>query len=154
MRGMQQLVAAPPAPLRPARAEKNTPQRRTAHPAWPLCPLGALVHGRCALSVPLSISSRCHPPGPRRARPEEWTTDEAFECGNPATGTAWARFSVKFYMIAILFIVFDLEVVFLYPWAIVFRELGLFGFIEMMGFIAVLTVGLVFAWRKGALEWN
>ena len=56
-------------------------------------------------------------------------------------------------MIAILFIVFDLEVVFLYPWAIVFRELGLFGFIEMMGFISVLTVGLVFAWRKGALEW-
>jgi NADH-quinone oxidoreductase subunit A len=88
--------------------------------------------------------------GPHRARPEEWTTDEAFECGNSATGTAWARFSVRFYMIAILFIVFDLEVVFLYPWAIVFRELGLFGFIEMMGFISVLTVGLVFAWRKGS----
>ncbi|TFH21060.1 MAG: NADH-quinone oxidoreductase subunit A [Myxococcales bacterium] len=92
--------------------------------------------------------------GPRRTRPESWTTDDVFECGNPTTGTAWARFSVKFYMVAILFIVFDLEVVFIYPWAVVFRELGMFGFVEMMMFVAILTVGLAFAWRKGALEWK
>jgi len=79
---------------------------------------------------------------------------EAFECGNPATGPAWGRFSVKFYLTAILFIVFDVEVVFLYPWALLFRRLGMFGFVEMMLFVAILTLGLVYVWRKGALEWD
>ena len=79
---------------------------------------------------------------------------EAFECGNPASGPAWGRFSVKFYLTAILFIVFDVEVVFLYPWAIRFRELGVFGFVEMTVFVAILTLGLAYVWRKGALEWD
>jgi NADH-quinone oxidoreductase subunit A len=79
---------------------------------------------------------------------------EPFECGNPATGPAWGRFSVKFYLTAILFIVFDVEVVFLYPWAILFRRLGVFGFVEMTIFIAILTLGLAYVWRKGALEWD
>ena len=79
---------------------------------------------------------------------------EAFECGNPATGSAWHRFSIKFYLVAILFIIFDVEVVFMYPWAVMFRELGWFGFVEMLVFIAVLGVGYLFAWRKGALEWK
>jgi NADH-quinone oxidoreductase subunit A len=79
---------------------------------------------------------------------------EAFECGNPPTGPAWGRFSVKFYLTAILFIVFDVEVVFLYPWAIVYRRLGMFGFVEMMIFVAILTFGLAYVWRKGALEWD
>jgi NADH-quinone oxidoreductase subunit A len=79
---------------------------------------------------------------------------EAFECGNPATGPAWGRFSVKFYLTAILFIVFDIEVVFLYPWAITFRRLGMFGFVEMTVFVAILTLGLAYVWRKGALEWD
>ena len=79
---------------------------------------------------------------------------EAFECGSPPTGTAWARFSVKFYLVAILFIVFDVEVVFMYPWAVLYRELGLFGFVEMAMFIGILSVGFVYAWRKGALEWR
>ena len=78
---------------------------------------------------------------------------EAFECGNPASGPAWRPFSVKFYLTAILFIVFDVEVVFLYPWAVVFRPLGLFGFIEMAIFVFVLGLGFVYVWRKGALEW-
>src|SRR5713101_2467261 len=82
------------------------------------------------------------------------TKGEAFECGNPPSGSAWGRFSVKFYMTAILFIVFDVEVVFLYPWAVLFRKLGWFGFGEMMVFVLVLTVGLVYVWRKGALEWD
>ena len=73
---------------------------------------------------------------------------EAFECGS-----AWGRFSVKFYLTAILFIVFDVEVVFLYPWAVVFRPLGMFGFIEMAAFVLVLALGFVYVWRKGALEW-
>ncbi len=90
--------------------------------------------------------------GPRPKNPP--VKQETFECGNPATGPAWARFSVKFYLVAILFIVFDVEVVFMYPWAVTFRELGLFGFVEMMVFVAILAVGFVFAWRKGALEWK
>lgn len=91
--------------------------------------------------------------GPRPGSPPA-TKRETFECGNAPSGPAWARFSVKFYLIAILFIVFDVEVVFMYPWAVTFRDLGVFGFLEMMLFVAILTVGFAFAWRKGALEWR
>ena len=79
---------------------------------------------------------------------------EPFECGNPASGPAWGRFDVKFYLTAILFIVFDVEVVFLYPWSIVFRPLGMFGLVSMLLFVSVLGLGLVYVWRKGALEWT
>jgi NADH-quinone oxidoreductase subunit A len=79
---------------------------------------------------------------------------DTFECGNEASGPAWGRFSVKFYLTAILFIVFDVEVVFLYPWAVLFRELGWFGFNAMAIFLAVLGFGLLYEWRKGALEWE
>ena len=89
--------------------------------------------------------------GPRRISPVKST---AFECGNPPSGPAWGRFSVKFYLTAILFIVFDVEVVFMYPWAVLFRPLGVFGFVEMSVFILVLALGLVYVWRKGALEWD
>ena len=90
---------------------------------------------------------------PRPRRPSA-VKSEAFECGNPSSGPAWGRFSVKFYLTAILFIVFDVEVVFMYPWAVSFRSLGMFGFVEMVLFVLVLTLGLVFVWRKGALEWD
>jgi NADH-quinone oxidoreductase subunit A len=89
--------------------------------------------------------------GPRRDNTEK---GEPFECGNPASGSAWGRFSVKFYLTAILFIVFDVEVVFLYPWAVVFRRLGWLGFGEMAMFVAVLGIALLYVWRKGALEWD
>src|SRR5580765_3494320 len=69
---------------------------------------------------------------------------EAFECGNPSSGPAWGRFSVKFYLTAILFIVFDVEVVFMYPWAVSFRSLGWFGFVEMAVFVLVLGLGFVY----------
>ena len=78
----------------------------------------------------------------------------AFECGNDPTGPGWGRFSIKFYMVAILFIVFDVEVVFMYPWAVLFRKLGWFGMAEMGVFMAILTVGLLYVWRRGALEWD
>jgi len=78
----------------------------------------------------------------------------AFECGNDPAGPGWGRFSIKFYVVAILFIVFDIEVVFMYPWAVIYRELGVFGFVEMMTFMAILLVGYAYAWRKGALEWR
>ncbi|MFQ5665305.1 MAG: NADH-quinone oxidoreductase subunit A [Candidatus Binatia bacterium] len=89
--------------------------------------------------------------GPKRPSA---TKGAPFECGNPPSGPAWGRFAVKFYMTAILFIVFDVEVVFLYPWAVVFRQLGWFGLAEMLLFVAVLGVALLYVWRKGALEWD
>jgi len=79
---------------------------------------------------------------------------EPFECGNPPTGPTRGRFSIGFYLAAILFIVFDVEVVFMYPWAIIFRTLGIPGLIEMAVFIAILGVGLGYVWKKGALEWT
>ncbi len=77
-----------------------------------------------------------------------------YECGMDPFGTARKRFSVKFFVVAMLFIIFDIEAVFLYPWAVVFKELKLFGLIEMVVFIAVLLLGLFYAWKKGALEWQ
>ena len=88
-----------------------------------------------------------------RPRRPSAVKEEAFECGNPPSGPAWGRFSVKFYLTAILFIVFDVEVVFLYPWAVMFRPLGMFGFVEMAIFVFVLGLGFVYVWRKGALDW-
>ena len=76
-----------------------------------------------------------------------------YECGIEPVGTPWAPFAVRYYIFGLLFLIFDVESVFLFPWAITFRTLGTSGFIEMMVFIAVLLVGLVYAWRKGALEW-
>ncbi|HEU4648502.1 MAG TPA: NADH-quinone oxidoreductase subunit A [Gemmatimonadales bacterium] len=77
-----------------------------------------------------------------------------YESGVTPLGDTRERFSVKFYMVAILFIVFDLETVFLIPWGVSFRTLGLFGFVEMLVFIAVLLVGFVYIWKKGALQWD
>ncbi len=78
----------------------------------------------------------------------------AYECGFPAFTDARRRFDVRFYLVAILFIIFDLEVAFLFPWAISLGKIGLFGFFSMMGFLFVLTVGFVYEWRKGALDWE
>ena len=78
----------------------------------------------------------------------------AYECGFNAFDDARMKFDVRFYLVAILFIIFDLEVSFLFPWAIVFGRLGLYGFWSMMVFLAVLTIGFIYEWRKGALEWD
>jgi len=80
--------------------------------------------------------------------------DSAFECGMKPFTTGRSRFSVKFYVVAMLFIIFDVEVVFLYPWAIKFKSLGLFAFVEMLIFIGVLFLGWVYVVKKGALEWT
>lgn len=77
-----------------------------------------------------------------------------YECGMPPIGTARERFPIKFYIIAMLFIVFDIETVFMYPWAVMFKKLGMFGFAEMGVFIVILLVGYIYVWRKGALEWE
>jgi NADH-quinone oxidoreductase subunit A len=77
-----------------------------------------------------------------------------YECGVDPLTPAAVRVTVKFYLVAILFILFDLETTFLYPWAVLYRSLGWFGFIEMAIFVGILLVGLVYAWKKGALEWQ
>ena len=77
-----------------------------------------------------------------------------YECGVPTFGNARERFSVKFYLVAVLFILFDIEIVFLYPWAVAFDQLGLMAIVEMFLFIALLLVGYVYVWKKGALEWE
>jgi NADH-quinone oxidoreductase subunit A len=79
---------------------------------------------------------------------------EPYESGMVPLGDTRERFSVKFYLVAILFIVFDLETVFLIPWGVYFRQLGVFGFVEMLIFIGVLLVGFVYVWKKGALQWD
>ena len=82
------------------------------------------------------------------------TKDTAYECGMIAEGEVQPRFSVKFYLVAMLFILFDLEIVFMYPWAVNFKELGVFGLIEMFSFMALMIVGLVYIIRRGALKWE
>ena len=77
-----------------------------------------------------------------------------YESGMDPIGPGTRRMSVRFYLIAVLFILFDIETVFFLPWAIVFRQLGVFGFVEMVVFIAILLVGYFYAWKKGALEWD
>ncbi len=78
----------------------------------------------------------------------------AYECGFDAFDDARMNFDIRFYLVAILFIIFDLEVAFLFPWAISLKEVGVFGFWSMMVFLGILTVGFVYEWRKGALEWD
>ena len=78
----------------------------------------------------------------------------AYECGFDAFEDARGRFDVRFYLVAILFIIFDLEVAFLFPWAVSFSEIGLYGFWSMVVFLGLLTIGFVYEWKKGALEWE
>jgi NADH-quinone oxidoreductase subunit A len=79
--------------------------------------------------------------------------DTPYESGITPTGDARGRFSVKFYLVAMLFILFDIEVIFLYPWVVVYRELKMFGFIEMLVFVILILSGFFYVWRKGALDW-
>ena len=79
---------------------------------------------------------------------------DVYECGVDPFSSSTIRVSIKFYLVAILFLLFDLESAFLYPWAILFRSLGMFGFIEMIVFLGILLAGLIYVWKKGALEWQ
>jgi NADH-quinone oxidoreductase subunit A len=80
--------------------------------------------------------------------------DLPYECGVQPVGTAQERFSVKFYLVAMLFILFDIEAIFLYPWAVVYRELKLFAFVEMLLFIVLVLAGFFYIWKKGVLDWS
>jgi NADH-quinone oxidoreductase subunit A len=87
-------------------------------------------------------------------RVKDKVKDSPYECGIAPTGTARERFSVKFYLVAIVFILFDIEAVFLYPWAVVYRELKMFAFVEMLLFIILILAGFFYIWKKGALDWS
>ncbi|MBO7080723.1 MAG: NADH-quinone oxidoreductase subunit A [Neisseriaceae bacterium] len=89
--------------------------------------------------------------GPQRPSKEKLAP---FECGFEAFEDARAKFDVRYYLVAILFILFDLEVAFMFPWAVVYKDLGLYGFWTMLIFLAILTIGFVYEWKKGALEWE
>jgi NADH-quinone oxidoreductase subunit A len=104
----------------------------------------ALVIGAAMLIAPFLIAIRN--PDPEKV--------SAYECGFNAFDDARMKFDVRFYLVAILFIIFDLEIAFLFPWAVAFKEAGEFGFWSMMVFLAVLTIGFIYEWRKGALEWD
>jgi NADH-quinone oxidoreductase subunit A len=104
----------------------------------------AAVLGSVLIVVPLVVA-------PSKPDPEKLS---AYECGFPAFGDARMKFDVRFYLVAILFIIFDLEVAFLFPWAITLGATGIFGFVSMMIFLGVLTVGFIYEWKKGALEWE
>jgi len=118
-------------------------------PLTPYLPL-ALVLGLAGLLAVLipAITSRLGPKSLTEIK------SAAFECGSDPIGTARQRFAVKFYVVALLFIVFDVEAVFLYPWAVNFKALGWFGYGVMAVFAATLVAGLVYIWKKGALSWE
>ena len=89
--------------------------------------------------------------GPQRPDPAK---SSPYECGFEAFEDARMKFDVRYYLVAILFILFDLEIAFLFPWAVVLKEIGMFGFVGMLVFLAILVVGFVYEWKKGALEWE
>ena len=115
--------------------------------AWaPILIFLTLVTGFALVSVIGSLILGMRKPTPEKQAP--------YECGMQPVGTARERFSVKFYLVAMLFLLFDIEAVFLFPWAVVYRDLKLFGFFEMVLFIAVVLAGYIYVWKKGLFEWN
>lgn len=112
-------------------------------------PIGALLFLSIGIAILILFLSRIfgpHKPTSRKSAP--------YESGMKPIGPAIRRIPVKFYLIAVLFILFDIEIIFFLPWAVVFRQMGLFALIEMFIFIVILLIGYVYAWKKGALEWE
>lgn len=106
--------------------------------------LTAIALVAVALGIARAIS-------PRSYNPQK---GEAYECGIPTRGESWMQFKVGYYLFAILFLMFDVETVFLFPWAVILRDMGVAGLISILFFMTVLILGLVYAWKKGALEWK
>jgi NADH-quinone oxidoreductase subunit A len=106
----------------------------------------ALGAGFGLISVALSSVLGPHKPTPEKSAP--------YECGMPPVGDARERQSVKFYLVAMIFLLFDIEVAFLYPWALALRDLGWGGFVQVVLFVGLLTFGYIYVWRKGALDWG
>jgi NADH-quinone oxidoreductase subunit A len=115
-------------------------------PIWPLA-----VYFVAVLSLVTAIIGVSHLAGQRHREP---TTGEAYESGLPPTGSARLRFPINFYLVAMLFVIFDVESIFIFAWAIAWRELGWAGYIEVLVFIGILLAALVYLWRVGALDWG
>lgn len=113
---------------------------------WPILILIGLGAGFAGGNIILSQFL-----GPRRPSPEK---SAPYECGMPAVGDARERQSVKFYIVAMIFLLFDIEIAFLYPWAVAFRDLGMTGFFQVLTFFALLVTGYIYVWRKGAFDWS
>ena len=106
--------------------------------------LTAIALVAIALGIARAIS-------PRSYNPQKC---EAYECGIPTRGKSWMQFKVGYYLFAILFLMFDVETVFLFPWAVVVQDLGVYGLVSIIFFLVILVLGLAYAWKKGALEWK
>jgi NADH-quinone oxidoreductase subunit A len=111
----------------------------------PLLILGVVAVGFAAFT--LAMSQIFGKPRPTKAK------SAVYECGVPAVGTARERFPIKFYLVCMVFILFDVDAAFLYPWALIFRDLGLLGFVEMLVFVTLLGGGFAYVWKVGALDW-
>jgi NADH-quinone oxidoreductase subunit A len=106
-----------------------------------------VIIGAVLLTVALLLAKIISPSRPSKNKLS------TYECGEEAEGSAWVTFNIRYYVIALVFIIFDVEVLFLFPWAVVYKDLGWLAFIEMAIFLFILIVGLVYVWRKGDLDW-
>lgn len=113
---------------------------------WPIALFFVIVIGFALVSLGLSRLLAPSRPNPIKA--------ETYESGVEPIGEAQQRFDIRYYTIAMLFVLFDIEAIFLYPWAVVYDRIGIYGFVEMILFIALLLVAYAYAWRKGALDWS
>ena len=98
--------------------------------------------------LPIALAKVVAPKKPSKIK------NATYECGLEAEGDSWIQFRVQYYIFALIFVIFDIETVFIYPWAVAFKKLGLFAFIEMAIFLAILALGLIYAWKKKVLEWE
>src|ERR1043166_7148324 len=98
--------------------------------------------------LPLGIARIVAPRKPSQSK------QDIYECGLESKGDAWVQFKVQYYIYALVFVVFDVETIFLFPWAVCFNKLGMFAFVEMIVFLAILAAGLMYAWKKGVLDWK
>jgi NADH-quinone oxidoreductase subunit A len=118
----------------------------STYPSYvPILILGAVAIGFAAFTLAVSYLLGRPRPSPAKSA--------VYECGVPAVGTARERFPIKFYLVCMIFILFDVDAAFLYPWALVYKSLGLFGFLEMALFMLLLGGGFAYAWKAGALDW-
>ena len=113
--------------------------------------LNVAIYAAAIVGIGGFIVLLSHVMGPRKKKPGKL---DPYECGVQILSSTRERFSVHFYLVAILFILFDLEIAFLFPWAVVINDIGFAGFVAMMVFLGILTVGFVYEWMKGALEWE
>jgi NADH-quinone oxidoreductase subunit A len=115
--------------------------------------IAILAVAAIAVAALILVLARFLSTKPKQPDPEGVKTD-TYECGMHTVGDSWLQFNFRYYFYALLFVVFDVETVFLYPWAVHFKQLKLFGFVEMLIFIFILVVGLVYAWKKKVMEWK